>query len=114
MDLAEVTHAAVDRFEREYRYAYGGQFRRAAISVAQNISEGAARQYRKEFVQFLYIARGSVAELHTLMRFARRVRLCPDRELDKLTDLIDHVGRMLSRMVKALGPKDPRASGRRS
>jgi four helix bundle protein len=52
MDLAETTHFVVDQFAREYRYAYGGQFRRAAISIAQNISEGAARQYRKEFLQF--------------------------------------------------------------
>ena len=109
MDVAEATHNTVESFSREHRYAYGDQFRRAAISVAANISEGAARQHRAEFRQFLSIARGSLSELHARNQLAIRVRLCPDDQPAKLDELIDHVGRMLTRMMKALGPKEPRA-----
>ncbi|HEY5544574.1 MAG TPA: four helix bundle protein [Gemmatimonadaceae bacterium] len=113
MDLAEATHNALETFSREYRYSYGDQFRRAAISVAANIAEGAARRHRREFVQFLSIARGSLAELHTLSRLAGRVRLCSVDQLVKLDELIDHTGRMLTRMLKALDSREPRASARR-
>jgi len=104
MDLAEATHNTVETFSREHRFAYGDQFRRAAVSVAANIAEGAARQHRKEFLQFLSIARGSLAELHTLSKLASRVRLCSAEQLAGLDELIDHTGRMLTRMLKALGP----------
>ncbi len=112
IDLAEMTHRTVEEFAREHRYAYGDQFRRAAVSVAANIAEGAARRHRREFLQFLGIARGSLAELHTLSTLAGRVHLCSTDRLAKLDELIDHTGRMLTSMLKALGDKPPRASGR--
>lgn len=49
----------------EERYGLTSQMRRAAVSIPSNIAEGAARQYNKEFVQFLYIALGSLAEIET-------------------------------------------------
>ena len=111
-DLAEATHNMVETFSREHRFAYGDQFRRAAISVGANIAEGASRGHRKEFVQFLYIARGSLSELHFLSTLAGRVRLCPAERLPPLVELINHVGRMLTKMLKALDPGRPRASER--
>ena len=48
------------------------QMRRAAVSVASNIAEGHQRRNRKEFLQFLGIALGSIAELDTQMIVAQR------------------------------------------
>ena len=113
MDVAEATHNTVETFSREQRYAYGDQFRRAAISIAANISEGAARKHRAEFLQFLAYARGSLAELHALNQLAVRVRLCPSEQTGNLDELIDHVGRMLTKMMQALGSREPRAPAKR-
>jgi four helix bundle protein len=52
-------------FPQEERYGLIGQMRRAAVSIPSNIAEGAARNTHKEFVNFLHIAQGSVAELET-------------------------------------------------
>ena len=103
LDLMDCTHRAVESFSPQHRFAYGDQFRRAAVSVGANIAEGAARKHRRELIQFLYIARGSLSELHTLSRFATRNRLAPVDTLAGLDEVIDHVGRMLTRMIKALG-----------
>ena len=46
-------------------YGLTAQMRRAAVSIASNIAEGAARNSRKEFIQFLYISLGSLSELET-------------------------------------------------
>ena len=102
IDLAVATHRFVETFPREYRIAYGDQFRRAAVSVAANIAEGAARQHRKELRQFLSISRGSLAELHTLQEIARRLKISGEAELALLSDLLDHTGRTLTLLIRAV------------
>ncbi len=47
--------------------------RRAAISIPSNIAEGFARQYNKEYKQFLYVALGSIAELETQIIIAKEL-----------------------------------------
>lgn len=62
-ELYQKTH----NFPREEIYGLSSQLRRAAISIPANISEGAGRKSRKEFIQFLSIAMGSLYELDTLV-----------------------------------------------
>jgi four helix bundle protein len=54
-------------------YGLTSQMRRAAVSVPANIAEGAARNTDKEFLQFLYIARGSLSELETHTFIAKKL-----------------------------------------
>jgi len=49
------------------------QIRRSAVSIPSNIAEGAGRQNTKEFIQFLYIALGSLAELDTQLELSQKV-----------------------------------------
>ena len=58
-------------FPKQEQYALTSQMQRSAISISANISEGYERQHRKEYVQFLSIARGSLGELETYLMFAR-------------------------------------------
>lgn len=60
MDLAAEIYRLVKLLPKEEKYTLGDQLKRAAISVPSNIAEGQARGTTREFVRFLYIARGSV------------------------------------------------------
>ena len=73
--------------------------RRSAISIPSNIAEGAARNSRKEFVQFLYIALGSVSELETQLIIAKRRNYIKD---DNLLLNIDNIRKMIIGLVKSL------------
>jgi four helix bundle protein len=52
-------------YPKDELFGITSQIRRAAVSIPSNIAEGAARNHDKEFIQFLYIALGSLAELET-------------------------------------------------
>ncbi|HJT19094.1 MAG TPA: four helix bundle protein [Nitrospira sp.] len=75
MDLAAETYSITNRFPREELFGLVSQIRRAAVSIPSNIAEGAARNSRKEYIQFLYVALGSVAELETQLLLALRLKL---------------------------------------
>jgi len=71
-------------FPAEERYGLISQMRRAAVSVAANIAEGAGRQYLKEFLQFLYRARGSLSELEYYIHLASRLGYLSSRQYEEL------------------------------
>ncbi|MCX6303639.1 MAG: four helix bundle protein [Bacteroidetes bacterium] len=62
-------------FPREEMYGIISQIRRAAVSVAANISEGAARGYTREFTRFLRIAQGSLSEIENTAVPVLKIRL---------------------------------------
>ena len=66
MDLTPEVYRLQRKLPKEETYGLGDQIRRAAVSIPANIAEGHARQHTKEFLQYLAIARGSLAELETL------------------------------------------------
>lgn len=79
--------------------------RRAAVSIASNIAEGAARQSRKEFVQFLCIAGGSASELITQIIIADRIGFGDSLELARTRQSTERVARMLQGLIKSLRRK---------
>jgi len=65
IDFVEQIYRLVKQLPKEETYALSDQMRRAAVSIPSNIAEGANRKTTKEYIQFLYIALGSTAELET-------------------------------------------------
>jgi four helix bundle protein len=65
MKLARAVYELTANFPKAETYGLVSQMRRAAVSIPSNIAEGAARTGRKEFAQFLGIAKGSLSELET-------------------------------------------------
>ena len=72
MDLVDDIYGLSRHFPPEELYGLTNQMRRAAVSVPSNVAEGAARSGRKEFLQFLFIALGSLSELETQVLIAQR------------------------------------------
>lgn len=90
-------------FPTEEKYALALQIRRAAVSIAANIAEGAARQSKKEFSHFLSIAQGSCSELETELLIAYRLGYLDSDDYSAMRKTLEGIGRMaigLSRHVK--------------
>jgi len=59
-DLAVLVYSKTKSFPKEELYGITSQLRRAVVSVPTNIAEGASREHKKEYLHFLYVARGSM------------------------------------------------------
>ena len=102
MDLAQEVYGVSKTFPREEQFGMTSQMRRAAISIAGNIAEGAARNGSREFAQFLYIALGSASELETYLELARRVGLATHADFAHLDALLARVAQMLRGLIRSV------------
>ena len=78
------------------------QIRRAAVSVPSNTAEELSRRSNREFVQFLFIAKGSAAEIQSQLYIAKDLGYVSEREFDKLYSDIDTLSRQVSRFITYL------------
>ena len=81
------------------------QMEAAVTSPAQNIAEGRGRQYRKEFIQFLHIAQGSVFEVVTLNEIFRRKKIFSEEEAAEIRTLCEEIDRKLNGLINYLQGK---------
>ena len=105
MDLTQHIYQVTDRFPIKEQYGLSNQIQRAAVSITSNIAEGAARHSKKEFIQFLYIAKGSLSELDTQLELAKRLEYVRDTEWETLNERLERVDRMLSGLIRHLRAK---------
>jgi four helix bundle protein len=89
-----------DGFKRDYSLT--DQVKRAAISVMANIAEGFSRKGNKEFIQFLYIAKSSAAELQSHLYVALDQGYVKKEQFNILYEDIDKVQRKISNFIKYL------------
>ncbi|MDD5698258.1 MAG: four helix bundle protein [Victivallaceae bacterium] len=101
--LAVATYKA---FENCRDYGLVGQITRAAVSVPSNIAEGAERQTKKEFIQFLYIAKGSIAEFRTQAYIAGKLKTIPANDVKFLTGEAMEISRMLQGLIDSIKKSD--------
>ena len=99
-DLAVHVYETTAAFPREERYDLVSQMRRAAISVAANIVEGTARESKKEYLQFLFRARGSLAELGYYFHLSQRLQLLAQGQFNALDCQRDEAARVLHGLIQ--------------
>lgn len=95
LDWAEAIYEATAHWPRDERFGLISQIRRAAVSVASNIAEGAARRSTGEFIQFVGMARGSLAEAETQLLLAQRLGYLPQSDAQALLVASGEISRML-------------------
>lgn len=91
-------------FPRSQAHTLTQQMQRAAISVSANIAEGYDRGHRKEYVQFLKIARGSLSELETYLLMANDLGFLKTQDFETLEEKRKQTGRLLKGLINALSP----------
>jgi four helix bundle protein len=93
IDIVEHIYTLTRIFPKEEKFGLVDQLKRSAVSITGNIAEGAARNSKKEFIQFLYIALGSLSELDTQLIIAQRLQFLED------TAVFAHLERQKSKML---------------
>lgn len=99
-DLVTHIYALTSKFPKEEIYSITAQIKRAAISIPSNIAEGAARDSNKEYIHFLYISLGSVAELDTQLIIAKDLNFLNENEFNEISEKLNNIGKMLSGLIK--------------
>lgn len=99
IDLVSQVYLVSKQFPREEVYGLTAQIRRAAVSIPSNIAEGQGRRSPREFVQFLRIARGSLAEVETQIFIADRLGYLERSSAEKLLMSSEEVGRILQGLI---------------
>jgi len=102
IDLSERVYSLTREFPDQERFGLSSQMRRAAVSIPTNIAEGAARDTVKDYRRFLFIARGSLAELETLVIIARRTGLIEEAAEGVILDLWSKVAQTLQGLIRSL------------
>ncbi|MGE3623129.1 MAG: four helix bundle protein [Bdellovibrionales bacterium] len=102
VDMVARIYEATKLFPREELYTLTSQIRRAAISIPSNIAEGRGKRSTRDFMRYISIACGSLAELETQLVIAGKLGYLPAHQLDPLFDELARIGRMLNGMLAGL------------
>ena len=102
MELAIEVYKLTKDFPREEIYGLTTQIRRSAISIPSNIAEGHGRLNKREFRQFLGIARGSTYELQTQLDLARALEMAPPDLIENASRISQEIGRMIFSLLQSI------------
>ena len=102
MQLVLEVYRITKDFPAEERFGLIGQMRRAAVSVPSNIAEGAARNTRREFVNFLHTAQGSLSEFDTQFDLCERLGYVRSDARALVEPMMTRIDKMLTGLMKSL------------
>jgi four helix bundle protein len=94
-------YKVTESFPDNEKFGLISQIRRSAVSIPSNISEGAARSSKKEFIQFLSVAQGSTSELETQLIISDNLGFLKKEHMP-LIDELDEISRMIIGLIKTL------------
>jgi four helix bundle protein len=99
MELVIDIYKIAKLYPKEEMYALTSQTKRAAISIPANIAEGIGRNYKKDTIQFLHIARGSLYELDTLLLLAIQVEIINKKDIEEIMNKLEKCKQVLNGLI---------------
>jgi len=108
MKAAQMIYKLTSTFPPAEKFGLIAQMRGAAVSIPCNIAEGAARQGKKEFRNFVSMAQGSLSELDTQLELAVLLGFVRESGIKEITDQLLRMDKMLTGLIRSLskGPKN--------
>jgi four helix bundle protein len=101
-DLTVEIYRETKHFPRDEVYALTSQIRRAAYSVPANITEGSSRNSHKDYLHFLYIARGSLSETRYFIHLSERLGYFTKDQAQSLTGQAEEASKTLVGLIQAV------------
>lgn len=103
--LVTEIYQLTENFPKNEVFGLTSQIRRAAISVPSNIAEGHSRRSTSDYIQFLKISRGSLAELETQWLISKNLNFISEKEFLETSERIFEISKMLNSLITKLNPK---------
>ena len=100
LDLVEEIYIITSQLPKSEVFGLSSQMQRAAVAISSNIAEGAKRNHKLEFIQFLSIANGSAAELETQLLIAKRIY--KNITIENALNLVEEILKMLHSLIHSL------------
>ena len=95
-------YKAVNNFPKDEIYGITSQLRRAAVSVPSNIAEGSSRQHKRVYLNFLYMARGSITETGYLLGLSNKLCYLGNEEIKRLEKIRIETAKTLHGLILAV------------
>ena len=105
IDLSKYVYQLTQTYPKEEMFGLSAQMRRAVVSIASNIAEGAGRQSQREFVRFLYISVASANELDTQLEISKTVGIANEKRISDLQHALSKIVQMLYGLIRAIKTK---------
>ena len=99
--MAREVYETTRSYPEEEKFGLVSQMRRSAVSISSDIAEGAARNSNKEFLQFLYIALGSISELDTQIEISKADEMADVEELQELQECVVRVRKLTNGLIRS-------------
>ena len=102
IELVVHLYRIVGIFPSDEKYALVSQIKRAAVSIPSNIAEGAARNTKKEFINYLHISQGSLSELDTQIEISIKLGFISASDFKQIENIMIDIDKMLSGLIRSL------------
>jgi four helix bundle protein len=100
-DIYQMTES----FPKNEAFGLTSQIRRAAVSIPSNIAEGHSRRSTLDYIQFLKISRGSLAELETQLLISKNLNFISENNFLEINEKLLEIAKMLNSLITKLNPK---------
>ncbi|SFN90080.1 four helix bundle protein [Chryseobacterium oleae] len=102
LDLIEKVYQFLRSENLEREFEFNNQIKRAGFSISNNIAEGSEYNNNRQFIKYLKIAKGSCAEVRSMMIVSKRLKLGEENKAEEIISLSREVSSNISNFIKYL------------